>query len=40
VLLERVKYVCLLSNVNFRQAHNAYLKAGFKSSDCCVTMFV
>jgi uncharacterized protein len=40
VLLEKVKYVCLLSNVDFRQAHNAYLKAGFKSSDCCVTMFV
>lgn len=40
VLLEKVKYVCLLSNVDFQQAHNAYLKAGFKSSDCCVTMFV
>jgi len=40
ILLEKVKYVCLLSNVDFRQAHNAYLKAGFKSKDCCVTMFV
>jgi GNAT superfamily N-acetyltransferase len=40
VLLEKVKYVCLLSNVGFQQAHSAYLKAGFKSSDCCVTMFV
>jgi GNAT superfamily N-acetyltransferase len=40
VLLEKVKYVCLLSNVDFQQAHNAYLKAGFKSKDCCVTMFV
>lgn len=40
VLLEKVKYVCMLSNVDFRQAHKAYLKAGFKSSDCCVTMFV
>ena len=40
VLLEKVKYVCLLSNVDFQQAHNAYLKAGFKSKDYCVTMFV
>lgn len=40
VLLEKVKYVCLLSNVEFRQAHNAYARAGFKSKDCCVTMFV
>jgi GNAT superfamily N-acetyltransferase len=40
VLLEKVKYVCLLSNVDFQQAHSAYLKAGFKSKDCCVTMFV
>jgi GNAT superfamily N-acetyltransferase len=40
VLLEKVKYVCLLSNVDLQQAHNAYLKAGFKSKDCCVTMFV
>lgn len=39
-LLEKVKHVCLLSNVDFQQAHNAYLKAGFKSKDCCVTMFV
>ena len=40
ILLEKVKHVCLLSNVDFQQAHNAYLKAGFKSKDCCVTMFV
>jgi uncharacterized protein len=40
VLLEKVKYVCLLSNVGYAQAHHAYLKAGFKSKDCCVTMFV
>ncbi|MEP6903205.1 MAG: GNAT family N-acetyltransferase [Actinomycetota bacterium] len=39
-LLEKVSHVCLLSNVDFQQAHNAYLKAGFKSKDCCVTMFV
>jgi len=40
VLLDQVKYVCLLSNVEFQQAHHAYVKAGFKSKDCCVTMFV
>jgi len=40
VLLEKVKYVCLLSNVEFSQAHNAYRRAGFKSKDCCVTIFV
>jgi uncharacterized protein len=40
ILLEEVKHVCLLSNVDFQQAHHAYLKAGFKSKDCCVTMFV
>jgi GNAT superfamily N-acetyltransferase len=40
LLLEKVKYVCLLSNVEFQQAHNAYKRAGFKSKDSCVTMFV
>ena len=39
-LLDRVRYLCLLSNINFHQAHRAYLKAGFKSRDCCVTIFV
>ena len=39
-LLEKVKHVSLLSNVDFHQAHRAYLKAGFKSKDCCVTIFV
>ncbi len=39
-LLENVKHVCLLSNVDFQGAHKAYAKAGFKSKDCCVTIFV
>jgi hypothetical protein len=39
-LLEKVDNVCLLSNVEFRDAHKAFTKAGFKSKDCCVTMFV
>lgn len=39
-LLEKVKHVSLLSNVDFHEAHRAYLRAGFKSKDCCVTIFV
>lgn len=39
-LLNRVKHVCLLSNVDFQEAHSAYLKAGFKSKDSCTTIFV
>ena len=38
-LLEKVKHVCLLSNEDFHNAHRAYLKAGFKSRDCFVTIF-
>ncbi|HEY0051717.1 MAG TPA: GNAT family N-acetyltransferase [Pyrinomonadaceae bacterium] len=40
LLLNRVKHVCLLSNVDFKEAHTAYLKAGFKSKDSCTTIFV
>lgn len=40
LLLNRVKHVCLLSNVDFKEAHSAYLKAGFKSKDSCTTIFV
>lgn len=39
-LLEEVQYVCLLSNEEFQSAHRTYLKAGFKSQDSCVTIFV
>ncbi len=39
-LLEEVKYLCMLSNTEFTSAHKAFTKAGFKSKDCCVTMFV
>ncbi|HLM01907.1 MAG TPA: GNAT family N-acetyltransferase [Pyrinomonadaceae bacterium] len=39
-LLNRVRHVCLLSNADFREAHSAYLKAGFKSKDRCTTIFV
>jgi GNAT superfamily N-acetyltransferase len=40
ILLEKAKHVCLLSNVEFEAAHGAYRKAGFKSHDSCVTIFV
>ncbi|HEX9962264.1 MAG TPA: GNAT family N-acetyltransferase [Pyrinomonadaceae bacterium] len=40
MLLNRVKHVCLLSNVDFKEAHSAYVKAGFKSKDSCTTIFV
>lgn len=39
-LLKEVQYVCLLSNEEFQHAHRSYLKAGFKSQDSCVTIFV
>jgi uncharacterized protein len=39
-LLNRVEHVCLLSNVDFKNAHQAYWKAGFKSKDSCTTIFV
>ena len=38
-LLKRVQNVCLLSNINFIDAHMTYLKAGFRHSDSCTTLF-
>ncbi|MEP7211494.1 MAG: GNAT family N-acetyltransferase [Acidobacteriota bacterium] len=38
-LLNRVHNVCLLSNVDFEQAHTSYLRAGFKASGHCTTLF-
>jgi len=38
-LLKESKYVCLLSNVGFLKAHRAFEKAGFRSKDCCTTIF-
>ena len=38
-LLKRVQNVCLLSNINFIDAHLMYLKAGFKHTDSCTTLF-
>ncbi len=39
-LLKRVQNVCLLSNINFINAHLSYLKAGFRNTDSCTTLFV
>lgn len=38
-LLNRVRNVCLLSNTDFEQAHASYLRAGFKASGECTTLF-
>lgn len=40
ILLQKTDSVCLLSNVNFTYAHKAYMKAGFKLTDSCQTIFV
>jgi predicted GNAT family acetyltransferase len=39
-LLDRVENVCLLSNVEFADAHKTYFQAGFRPSDECTTLFV
>lgn len=39
-LLNRVEHICLLTNVEFKSAHRSFLKAGFKNTDRCTTIFV
>lgn len=39
-LLNRVENVCLLSNVDFTDAHRSFLKAGFRNTNQCATLFV
>lgn len=39
-LLNRVSQICLLSNIEFKNAHRSFLKAGYKSKDICRTIFV
>ena len=39
-LLNRVENICLLSNVDFEGAHKSFLKAGYKNTDLCTTLFV
>jgi uncharacterized protein len=39
-LLARAEHVCLLSNVQFKDAHRSFLKACYKNTDQCQTIFV
>ena len=39
-ILKRVPNVCMLSNINFIDAHLSYIKAGFRNTDFCTTIFV
>lgn len=39
-LLSRVENICLLSNVDFTNAHKSFYKAGYKNTDSCTTLFV
>lgn len=39
-LLGRVQHISLLSNVDFTHAHKSFLKAGYKNTDSCQTIFV
>lgn len=39
-LLNRVQHICLLSNIEFKKAHGSFLKAGYKNTDCCRSIFV
>jgi len=39
-LLNRKQHICLLSNVEFTNAHRSFEKAGYKNTDCCTTIFV
>lgn len=39
-LLNRVQHISLLSNVSFTEAHRSYLKAGYKNTSSCVSLFV
>jgi uncharacterized protein len=39
-LLSRGQNICLLSNIEFEYAHRSFLKAGYKKTDSCQTIFV
>lgn len=39
-LLEDTNNVCLLSRVEFQGAHRSFVKAGYRATDCCTTIFV
>ncbi len=39
-LLQKVTNICFLSNVTFKNAHRSFVKAGYKNTDSCTTLFV
>lgn len=39
-LLDQAHHICLLSNVKMKGAHKSFLKAGFRNTDRCTTLFV
>lgn len=39
-LLNKVQNVCLLSNVEFKNAHRSFFRAGMRQTDACTTLFV
>ena len=39
-LVSRVQNICLLSNIEFKNAHRSFLKAGYKNTDRSQTIFV
>lgn len=39
-LMEQASNVCMLSNVEFKGAHRSFVKAGYKNTDSCQTIFV
>jgi len=39
-LLDRVAHISMLSNVEFTAAHKSFIKAGYRQTDSCTTLFV
>ena len=39
-LLSQKQHICMLTNVEFKNAHRSFEKAGYKNTDCCTTVFV
>ena len=39
-LLNRVQYICLLSNAEFKNAHRSFLNAGYRAADTYRTIFL
>lgn len=38
-LLDRAQNICMLSNVEFKSAHRSFMKAGYRNTDHCTTIF-